>query len=43
MAIFQIAIAVASIGMLLKKKSFWALSLALAAGATLQMIHAWIG
>lgn len=40
-AIYQIAIAVASIAMLMKRKPFWYVSLAMAAAATAQMIHAW--
>jgi hypothetical protein len=39
---YQIAIAVASIAMLMKRKPFWYASLALAAGATAQMVHAWM-
>jgi hypothetical protein len=39
---YQIAIAVASIAMLMKRKSFWYASLVLAAGAAAQMAHAWM-
>jgi hypothetical protein len=39
---YQIAIAVASIAMLVKRKPFWFVSLALAAGATAQMARAWM-
>jgi hypothetical protein len=41
-SIYQIAIAIASIAMLMKRKPFWFTSLALAAGATLQMLYAWV-
>ncbi len=41
-SVFQIAIAVASISMIVKKKQFWYASMALAGVATLQMIHAWL-
>jgi hypothetical protein len=41
-AIYQIAIAVASIAMLMRKKPFWYASLALAAAATAQMVHTWM-
>jgi hypothetical protein len=40
-SIYQIAIAVASIAMLMKRKPFWYASLALAAVATAQMLRAW--
>jgi plasmid stability protein len=38
-AIYQIAIAVASIALLMKKKPFWYASLAMAAAATAQLVH----
>jgi hypothetical protein len=41
-AVFQIAIAVASIAMLMKRKPFWYAALVLAAGATAQMLYAWL-
>jgi hypothetical protein len=41
-SIYQIAIAIASISMLMKRKPYWYVSLALAAGATAQMIRAWL-
>ena len=41
-SIFQIAIAIASIGLLMKRKPFWYASLLLAAGATAQMVYAWV-
>ncbi len=41
-SVFQIAIAIASISMIVKKKPFWYASLALASVATAQMAHAWL-
>jgi hypothetical protein len=41
-SVYQIAIAVSSIAMLMKRKPFWYASLLLAAGATAQMVHAWL-
>jgi hypothetical protein len=41
-SIYQIAIAIASIAMLMKRRPYWYVSLTLAAGATAQMIHAWL-
>jgi len=42
MSIFQIAIAMGSICLVTKKRSLWYFALALAALATLQMIHVWV-
>jgi hypothetical protein len=39
---YQLAIAVASVGMLMKKKGFWFASLLMAAGASLQMVLTWL-
>lgn len=41
-SLFQIAIAVGSICLVIKKKSSWYISLAIAAAATVQMIYAWL-
>lgn len=38
----QLAIAVASVGMLMKKKGFWYTSLLMALGATAQMVLTWL-
>jgi Domain of unknown function (DUF4337) len=40
-SVYQIAIAVASIGMLMKKKPFWYASLVLAVAAAAQMLRSW--
>jgi len=42
MSIFQIAIAMGSICLVTKKRSLWYFALALAALATVQMIHVWV-
>jgi hypothetical protein len=39
---YQLAIAIASVGMLMKKKGFWYASLLMAAGATVQMLLTWL-
>lgn len=41
-SLFQIAIAVGSICLVIKKKSSWYISLAITAAATVQMIYAWL-
>jgi hypothetical protein len=41
-SVYQLAIAVASIAILMKRKPFWFASLVLAAGATLQMVHVFL-
>jgi len=39
---YQLAIAVASVGMIMKKKSFWYAALVMALGATAQMVLTWV-
>jgi hypothetical protein len=41
-SIYQIAIAVSSIAKLMKRKPYWYVSLALAAGVTVQMVRGWL-
>jgi hypothetical protein len=41
-SLFQIAIAVGSICLVIKKKSSWYISLAITAAATVQMVYAWL-